>query len=226
MTAKAYERFGAGHIRPAADMAESRKRVRGFWHRCDAAAGTPAEAYLSRRGIGWLAGHEHVRFRADCPHPSGCRLPAMIWLVLDGTGDICAVHRTFLETSGVKAAIVPNKATLGSFAGGAIRVHPACPEMVVGEGVETTASAAAILQLPGWSAIACGNLGSNVRLPPLVQAVVIAADHDAAGQRAANTAARRWRAEGRTVRIAIPEGRGQDFNDLLRQRLLTEARRG
>jgi hypothetical protein len=221
-----YERFGAGRIRSAAEMAESRKRVRGFWHHCEPAAGTPAEAYLTRRGLPWLVQHEHVRFRADCPHPSGRRLAAMIWLVLDRASEVCALHRTFLDPSGAKAQVEPVKATMGSFAGGAIRVHPPCREMVVGEGLETTASAATVLGLPGWSALSCGNLGGNLLLPELVRSVVIAADHDPAGLRAASNAARRWTAEGRAVRIATPDTPGEDFNDLLLRRLAQEAPHG
>ena len=87
--------------------------------------------------------------------------------------------------------------------------------MVVGEGLETTASAAAILELPGWAAIACGNLGRNMQLPELVKAVTVAADHDRPGQRAAGRAAERWRLEGRTVRVAVPNKAGADFNDVL-----------
>ena len=47
--------------------------------------------------------------------------------------------------------------------------------------------------------------------------IVILADHDAsgAGLRAAETAARRLRSEGREVVIALPPREGDDFNDLL-----------
>jgi len=51
---------------------------------------------------------------------------------------------------------------------------------------------------------------------PLAAEVVVGADPDPAGRRAALDAAQGWRAEGRKVRIAVPEG--GDFNDLLRGR--------
>ncbi len=215
----AYERHGAGPVLTAAETAAKRKQVRGFWHHCDPAPGTPAQAYLARRGLPWLTSHEHVRYRAEASHPGGARLPAMVWLVHDGGGAIAAVHRTFLAPDGSKATAVPVKATFGSFAGGAIRLHPAAPEMVVGEGLETTAAAALMFGLPGWAAVACGNLGNNMRLPGGVRAVMVAADPDLPGQRAAARAAARWRAEGRTVRIATPDGAGQDFADLLLARM-------
>ncbi len=216
---KAYERIGTGRVKTADETAESRKRVRGFWNMCDLARGTPVAKYLASRGLSWLARNESVRYRAECPHPSGKRLPAMVALIWDGAGDIAALHRTYLNLDGTKADVDPVKASLGSFVGGAIRIGPAESEIVVAEGLETAASAGAMLGLPAWSAIACGNLRSAMVLPEIVRSVVIAADHDGPGRRAAAGAARRWRTEGRTVRIVQPDGRGRDFNDLYRIRM-------
>ncbi len=215
----AYERIGAGRVRTAQETADSRKRVRGFWHHCDYARDTIVARYLGRRGLSWLAGNPNVRFHAECPHPSGVKLPAMVCLVRDGNGDVCAVHRTFLNPDGTKANVEPNKASIGSFVGGAIRIIPVESEMVVAEGLETAASAGAMLGLPAWSAIACGNLGYSLVLPSAVRSVVIAADHDRPGRRAAARAAQRWRAEGCTVQIIQPDLPGQDFNDIMRDRL-------
>ncbi|WP_431268681.1 toprim domain-containing protein [Dankookia sp. P2] len=92
--------------------------------------------------------------------------------------------------------------------------------LVVGEGIETALSAAAMIGGGAWSAISAGNLASlPLPPPPACPMVVIAADPDPAGERAAHDAAHRWRGEGRTVRIATPDAAGSDFNDLLRARL-------
>jgi len=214
-----YEQRGSGRVRTADETAERRKRVRAFWHRCDYATGTPVAAYLARRGLPWLIGHENIRYRPDAPHPGGGTLPAMVALVYDGGGNICAVHRTFLDLAGAKAAVDPVKASIGPIAGGAIRLHPPAAEMVVAEGLETAASAGFLLGLPAWAAIACGNLGVSMALPRGVRSVVIAADSDGPGRRAAAKATRRWQAEGRAVRIASPDQLGQDFNDVLLTRL-------
>lgn len=214
-----YERRGAGPVRTAEETGERRKRVRAFWSRCDYAMGTPAALYLARRGLPWLMGHENIRYRPDAPHPGGGTLPAMVALVHDGVGNICAAHRTFLDLSGAKAVADPPKASIGPIAGGAIRLHPAAPELLVAEGMETAASAGMLLGLPAWAAIACGNLGTSMVLPLGVRSVVIAADSDGPGRRAATRAARRWLAEGRAVRIATPDTPGQDFNDVLLARL-------
>ena len=213
-----YEWRGAGRIVSSVESEQARKRLFGFWHHCDAAKTTPAATYLTRRGLDWLVPHEDVRFRPECPHPSGARLPAMIWQVRNSQGSVCCLHRTYLTWDGSKAAVDPPKATMGSFAGGAIRLHPACWEMVVGEGIETTASAATMLGIPGWAAVACGNMRARMTLPDHVRSVVIAVDNDPPGLRAARLAVVRWRKEGRRVRLAIPDGWGQDFNDVLRER--------
>ena len=85
------------------------------------------------------------------------------------------------------------------------------------EGIETgLAVMAACPDLPVWATLSTSGL-EQVDLPPEARRVVILADHDAsgAGMRAAEAAARRLRAQGRVVAIAMPPEEGDDFNDLL-----------
>ncbi|MDA8250526.1 MAG: toprim domain-containing protein, partial [Rhodospirillales bacterium] len=205
------------------DMQAARARRQAaalrLWHGSEAAAGTIAEAYVTGRALPGLAASAALRFRGDCSHPEGGRLPALVALVADATGQPLAVHRTYLRADGSgKASVEPQKATLGPVWGGAIRLDPVAPEMVIGEGIETSASAGRLLGLPAWAAISAGNLGSGLVLPADVRSVIVAADADEPGERAAREAALRWSAEGRTVRIARPDHAGQDFNDVLRAR--------
>ena len=212
--------------RPAPDPQDMQARRAGqrdkalrLWAGSEAAAGTIADAYLTGRALGGLAASSVLRFRGDCPHPEGGKLPALVALVVDVAGQPLAVHRTYLRRDGSgKAAITPDRATLAPVWGGAIRLDAVAPEMVIGEGIETSASAGRLLGLPAWAAIATGNLARGVVLPPEVRAVVIAADADPPGEAAARTAALRWSAEGRTVRIARPAHADHDFNDVLRAR--------
>jgi phage/plasmid primase-like uncharacterized protein len=135
------------------------------------------------------------------------------------TGELRAVHRTYLARDGsAKAPVEPPKMTLGPTAGAVIRLAEPQPgkPLVIGEGIETAASAGLILGAPAWAAIAAGNL-SRIELPPAVVEAIIAADADAVGQREAERAAQRWQAEGRRVRIATPNTAGTDFNDLLQR---------
>ena len=131
-----------------------------------------------------------------------------------------ACHRTYLTREGRKASVEPPKASLGPVWAGAIRLDPAAPEIVVGEGIESSASAGLLLGLPAWAALSAGNLARALILPPEVRGVVIAADRDPVGMQAAQAAATRWRAEGRRVRIARPDNAGQDFNDVLAARMV------
>lgn len=181
------------------------------------AVGTAADLYLTGRGLAGLAASAAIRYRTDVPHPAerGGRRPAMLALVQDMTGAPVAVHRTYLTRGGHKADADPVKASVGPIFGGAIRLDDAAAEMLVGEGIETSASAGRLFGLPAWAAISAGNLARALRLPPEVRSVVIACDADGPGRQAAQTAAARWRAEGRRVRIATPDLPGADFNDVL-----------
>jgi len=180
----------------------------------------PGGLYLAGRGLSAVLSCPALRYRGDCHHQSGGRLPALVAEVLDAAGQPIAVHRTYLARDGRKAAVDPVKMTLGPMRGGAIRLTPdsAPPsELVIGEGIETSASAGLLLALPAWAALSAGNMGSGLVLPDVVRTVTIAADADPVGQREAHAAAWRWRAEGRTVRIVAPTTAGQDFNDILQR---------
>jgi putative DNA primase/helicase len=201
--------------------ARERKRVRALalWRGSEPAVGTLADHYLATRGLPELATSPVLRFRGDTPHPERGRLPALVALVTDVAGAPISIHRTFLARDGTKARIEPAKASLGPFWGGAIRLQPVAADvpLVIGEGIESSASAGHLMGFPAWAAISAGNLAKGLILPPEARHVVIAADPDEAGQRAARDAWLRWRAEGRNVQIATPDAAG-DFNDLLRAR--------
>jgi phage/plasmid primase-like uncharacterized protein len=210
-------------LSPAGGDAEAlarRKQARALeiWERATPISGTSAATYLEARGLPALACSRDLRFSAVCRHPENGSHPALIALVRDQNGKPLAIHRTFLRADGSgKADAEPQKASLGPIWGGAIRLYPIASEIVIGEGVESSASAGLLIGLPAWAAISCGNLAKGLALPSEVRAVVIAADPDPPGEAAAQQAARRWQAEGRTVRIIRPIRDGADFNDLLRE---------
>ena len=159
-------------------------------------------------------------YLANAKHPTSRRLPCMLALLHDLAGELVAVHRTFLAPGGTgKAAVEPVRMTLGDVRGAAVQLYPAAPHLVVAEGIETALAAAELLGLPAWAATSAGNLGDAMALPPEVREVTIAADNDPPGRRAAKNAAARWRAEGRAVRVAMPDKPGADFNDVLRERV-------
>jgi putative DNA primase/helicase len=218
--------IGLGHAQPrsrdpvadAERTADKRERAAQLWLGSKPAAGTLADTYLATRGLPGLAQSLALRFHADCPHPTRVRCPALVGLVTDVAGSSVAAHRTYLRADGRgKAAVEPAKASLGPVWGGAIRLQPHDPArpLVVGEGIETAASAGRLIDAPAWAAISAGNMATGLILPPQVRRIVIAADNDEPGREAATEAWARWRSEGREVRIAFP-GVFADFNDLLR----------
>jgi phage/plasmid primase-like uncharacterized protein len=195
--------------------------------------GSPGARYLHSRGNEHLVTCEDLGFRPDCPHPTGTvdqpvRLPALIAAVRDVEGRFLGIHRTFLKHDGSgKADVEPQKASLGTIWGGAVRLASleqvrAVGELAIGEGIETSASAGLLLGLPAWAAVNAGNLGNGILLPDAIRKVVISADRDVAdqhgrraGQDAARAAVIRFRREGRVARIAMPDAGRGDFNDLL-----------
>jgi putative DNA primase/helicase len=72
--------------------------------------------------------------------------------------------------------------------------------------------------LPAWAALNAGGM-VRMNLPPLPLAsfVIVAADADPPGLRAAKAAALRWIGEGRRAEVIVPSRPGADFNDLLRE---------
>jgi putative DNA primase/helicase len=87
--------------------------------------------------------------------------------------------------------------------------------LIIGEGVESTLSMMQITGLPGIAG--CGTAMASLQPPPCSK-IIIAADNDQAGLKAANALAQRLAdsREYKSVRIAIPEIEGYDWNDVLR----------
>jgi len=139
---------------------------------------------------------------------------------------ITGVQRTWIALDGsAKASLDPVRFSTGPVSGGAVRLAPAAETLMVAEGIETALSAMTATAMPAWAALGTSGMKALI-LPPIVKTVIILADHDlsGAGDRAARTAAARWLAEGRRVRIAIPAEAGTDFNDVLLRRSRTEIR--
>jgi putative DNA primase/helicase len=223
------------------DDASRTARVLKIWHGAKDGAGTIARRYLASRGIEL----EHhwplsLRFHPRCPRPKDdagnlvSPLPAMVALVEHVERGPVAVHCSYLRADGSDKADLPKneqRALFGPVAGGAVRFGVPRPsvELVVGEGIESTLSAALPCGQPACAALSAPGIEKLV-LPFDATRVVIAADNDTngRGQRAAHDAAARWLAEGRRVRIAMPPEPGVDFNDLLLGRTsakIGEARR-
>jgi putative DNA primase/helicase len=205
-----------------------------YWRRAKPPEGTIVQDYLFGRGwtgelpAAWrtdsrvssqidysvgLALPASIRFHPSLTHPSGACLPAMVAAIEDRDARIVGVHRTFLKPDGTgKAEVEPNKMALGKLKGCAVHLTAGAPELVLCEGIET---GLAILQATGrhvWAALGTANLG-QVELPGFVREVIIAADNDDPGLKAARVAADSYAARQYQVRIVSPRSEGWDFND-------------
>lgn len=185
-----------------------------IWKKTTPAVGTIAETYLRSRGITIQIPGE-LRFAGALKHPCGEFLPAIVASVTNAvSGERTAIHRTFLDPNGLgKASVDPVKMMLGPCAGGVVQLAAFGEPLMIGEGVETCLAAMQATGLPAWAALSASGL-SSLDLPIFAREILILADGDDPGERAARTAALRWAREGRHVRIARPPT-GLDFNDLL-----------
>src|SRR5262245_25251435 len=207
----------AGAARQGRDAAQRSKAALAIWQSAMPASGTPAQNYLTARGL-CLPPPPTLRFHPGLKHPSGGIWPAMVALVTRGTDDMpFAIHRTFLDRdcSG-KAPVDPQKMMLGPCRGGAVRLAAPGDMLMVGEGIETCLAAMQATGHPAWPALSTSGL-RTLDPPGHVREIIVLADGDEPGAAAARDCAWRWKREGRRVRIARPP-QGMDFNDMLVQR--------
>jgi phage/plasmid primase-like uncharacterized protein len=179
-----------------------------------------AADYLNARGCAIPPADGDLRYSDSLRHPSGYTGPALVALVTDAlSGEPLTLHRTWIKADGTKAEIDAPRLLLGKHrkAGGVIRLFPddaVTAGLAVAEGVETALTVALAFK-PAWSLIDAGNLAA---FPMLVgiESLLIAADNDPTGLRAAEQCAGRWHAAGREVRICKSPTPGQDLNDYAR----------
>lgn len=196
---------------------ESQRAALAIWQRSQPAAGTIIERYLRARGYRGAVPLS-LRFARGKQPSSDTAQPMMVAAVVrpDRPLKIIGIHRTFLLHDGsAKANLEPNKMSLGSVRGGAVPLAPPGSKIAVSEGIETGLSFMQATGIPTWAALSAGGI-TNLVLPDGAREVLIAADADQVGLEAAETAAGRWHAQGRTVRIVKPPA-GLDFNDLARE---------
>lgn len=193
--------------------------ARDLWRKAVPAAETSVGDYLASRGLSGVTIPPTIRYFPHAWHKNTRTIwPAMIAAVMHWPGrEIVAIHRTFLTLCGTdKAPVSPNRMMLGPVQGGAVRLCQHGPALAVTEGIETGLSVMMETGLPVWAALSARGIETLI-LPPGVREVTICADNDESGrgQQAAERAAARWTAQGRTVRIALPPEPGTDFNDLV-----------
>lgn len=171
----------------AGARARAVRDAREIWNAAGPGAGSPAQDYLAGRGIRFQVWPPTLRFVPAHPYIKliGGTVrtlhqgPALIAAIQDAGGRVTAVHQTWIDAGkpGSKAAItfegeaMPAKMVRGSKKGGAIRLSPlgSTGVMIMGEGIETTATALACDVLPGaayWAGVDLGNMAGRMRKVP------------------------------------------------------------
>ena len=178
------------------------------WRGCRPIEGTIAARYLEARAIGWTPADLAFHPNAPRGYSSHATAPAMVALVRSVTGAPKAIQNTFLAPDGRART---GRATFGGLVGGAVRLAPPGPVLAVAEGLETAASFNELEGVATWATLGTANLEAFT--PPAgVSRLIIAADGDAAGLRAARALAERAR---RRCDVTIsPAPVGADWNDV------------
>jgi putative DNA primase/helicase len=180
--------------------------------------GTVGEQYLTERGCAVPPSDSDLRFHPALKHPvSAYSGPALVGLVSHAlTGQPISLHRTWIRADGRKADVEPPRMLLGGHQKkhGVIRLWPddaVTTGLCITEGVET-ALCIAHDYMPVWSCIDAGNLAAMPMLAG-IETLVIGADHDDLGIKAANICAERWSAADVDVRVVIPTAEKSDWAD-------------
>jgi len=193
--------------------------ARKIWAASRSIAGTPAETYLRARKItvdlrdAPLRYHPALLYRD--PNSPSRRLPALVAAVTDNGGEFNGIHRTFLDPSrNDKANVVSPRRSLGAILGNGVRFGAIDDFAIIGEGIETVLSLkSAFPDIPVVAALSAAHLAAW-GFSSGMRRVVIAADNDLAGRRAASKLAERGKVAGIEVETLL--SRSKDFNNDLR----------
>jgi putative DNA primase/helicase len=189
--------------------------ARALWAATEPISGAAAD-YLKARACVLPPTDSDLRCMPGLRHPSGYIGPALVALITDVcTAAPLSLHRTWIRPDGRKADVIPPRLFLKDhpIGGGVIRLWPdeaVTAGLGIAEGIETALSLAHGFA-PVWSLIDAGHLA---KFPVLngIEELIIAADNDDAGRKAANECATRW-ADRAAVRIVSADTDGCDLND-------------
>ena len=189
-----------------------------IWQSSRNISGTTAARYLANRGIvshsAQLRFHSHVQLG---PKAEATYHPALLSAVRDDAG-LVAVHRTFLDARTDRKATFDNpKRLLGLPGRGAVRLGQPGRVLGIAEGVETALAASTLLQLPVWAVLGNERFGM-IDIPHYVDELIILADNDPGGKRAASLAQSGLERDGLVLREVWPPDGHNDWADILAAR--------
>lgn len=195
-------------------------RARALFDASTLAIGTPAQAYLEDREI-WSVARtiEDIRFHPACPRGQELR-PAIVVAMRSASWlrSIQAVQRIYLARLAPGRWIKDGKPMmLGPAGGSAMQLGPLGSVLHIAEGLESALSVGAMDHSPVWALGSCGAI-ERFAVKDGVDRLVIWADHDGPGLKAAETCALRWVDAGKMVDVFRSRVPGEDAADIWRQR--------
>jgi putative DNA primase/helicase len=203
------------------DAQRQRDRARRIFDDAMLCHGTIAQKYLEAREI-WSVAKEidhTVRFHPACPREKRVQPAIVVRMCSLGRPGMQAVQRIFLTDDARKDGTM----MLGPVGKASMMVGSDGDDdndwrqLNVAEGFE---SALSVRSMDPYSTWALGSAGALSRLDVLggIDRLVIWADHDAAGLKAAHACMVRWKAAGVPVLTRVPTTEGWDPADVWRDR--------
>jgi len=212
----------------ARKQAWMRERALEIFHEARPALGTPAEFYLTWwRGVDCGAERrawwrqlltDVIRFHPACPR-GHIRQPAMVALMRSIADDRpTGIHRTFLKCDGDKDG---DRKMLGSSGSAVIKLigAPPCRSLAIAEGIEKALGAVLRGYVPAGCAVWAPGSADALKLFPVIDGVgelIILADNEPVGLKAAHQAVDRWRRVGRQTHVVPPPKGEKDFDEPLK----------
>ena len=185
--------------------------------------GDPVANYLKSRGITdlryWPVA---LRLMDRWKHrPSEKFLPCMFALLQAPDGSIGTIHRTYLANVEPNKMFLPRRVPIG----GAIRLGEVYSTTLgIAEGIETALSASMLFGMPVW-ATTSERLLREWQPPEGARRITVFGDNDEnfVGQAAAYHLAHRLTLrQGYRVEVKLPDVKGWDWNDVLKNEIATE----
>lgn len=180
--------------------------------------GTLARRHLALRAVAGGAKMHNLRHHPAAPtsvyQPGRHTRPALMARISDDADRLTAVELTYLDPNGRRASgLRLSRKTVGHVpVGAAVRLAPAAPQMLVGEGVVTTLAAMQHFDLPGWALRSANNLAAWTP-PDGVRHVLIAADNGPVGIGAAARLRMRLTRAGVSARVGAPDHPFADWSE-------------
>lgn len=199
------------------------ERIGALWAECvPLVQGDPVGQYLKRRGIvGMWPLSECLRLHRGLPYwHEGAVVgvfPAMVAPIVAPDGQVVALHRTYLTRDGRKAEVPTVKKLTGAagpLAGAAVPLYrQQAGRIGIAEGIETALAASRAAGVPTVAAYCADNL-ARWRWPGEVRRLLVFADADEAGKKAADELVARAVRAGLQAQALAPSKPGADWADV------------